>query len=169
MPPQPDGVWEHPYLGNLWKESKGEDKHRRAIYTYLKRTSPYPSFISFDASSREICLVRRLPSNTPLQALVTMNDPVYTEAAFHLAKSNKTESIESSIKKMYKSAVYKEIEPKILNNLVSLYRIAQQEFEKDNLKLDNFFDLGNKIDIKLASLAIVANAIMNLDEFLTHG
>ena len=169
MPPQPDGVWEHPYLGNLWKESKGEDKHRRAIYTYLKRTSPYPSFISFDASSREICLVRRLPSNTPLQALVTMNDPVYTEAAFHLAKSNKAESIESSIKKMYKSAVYKEIEPKILNNLISLYRIAQQEFEEDNLKLDNFFDLGNKIDIKLASLAIVANAIMNLDEFLTHG
>ena len=169
MPPQPDGVWEHPYLGNLWKESEGEDKHRRAIYTYLKRTSPYPSFISFDASSREICLVRRLPSNTPLQALVTMNDPVYTEAAFHLAKSNKAESIESSIKKMYKSAVYKEIEPKILDNLVNLYAIAKDEFEEDNLKLDNFFGLGNKIDIKLASLAIVANAIMNLDEFLTHG
>ena len=169
MPPQPDGVWEHPYLGNLWKESEGEDKHRRAIYTYLKRTSPYPSFISFDASSREICLVRRLPSNTPLQALVTMNDPVYTEAAFHLAKSNKAESIESSIKKMYKSAVYKEIEPKILDNLVNLYAIAKDEFEEDNLKLDNFFGLGNKIDIKLASLAVVANAIMNLDEFLTHG
>ena len=169
MPPQPDGVWEHPYLGNLWKESEGEDKHRRAIYTYLKRTSPYPSFISFDASSREICLVRRLPSNTPLQALVTMNDPVYTEAAFHLAKSNKAESIESSIKKMYKSAVYKEIEPKILDNLVNLYAIAKDEFEKDDLKLDNFFGLGNKIDKKLASLAIVANAIMNLDEFLTHG
>ena len=148
MPPQPDGVWEHPYLGNLWKESEGEDKHRRAIYTYLKRTSPYPSFISFDASSREICLVRRLPSNTPLQALVTMNDPVYTEAAFHLAKSNKAESIESSIKKMYKSAVYKEIEPKILDNLVNLYAIAKDEFEEDNLKLDNFFGLGNKIDIK---------------------
>ena len=99
-----------------------------------------------------------------------MNDPVYTEAAFHLAKSSKAESIQSSIKKMYKSAVYKEIEPKIfLNNLISLYRIAQREFEEDNLKLDNFFDLGNKIDIKLASLAIVANAIMNLDEFLTHG
>ena len=169
MPPQPDGVWEHPYLGNLWKESEGEDKHRRAIYTYLKRTSPYPSFISFDASSREICLVRRLPSNTPLQALVTMNDPVYTEAAFHLAKSNRAESIESSIKKMYKSAVYKEIEPKILDNLVNLYAIAKDEFEKDDLKLDNFFGLGNKIDKKLASLAIVANAIMNLDEFLTHG
>ena len=98
---------------------------------------------------------RRIPSNTPLQALVTMNDPVYTEAAFHLAKSSNAESIQSSIK-MYKSAVYKEIEPKILNNLKSLYRIAQQEFEEDNLKLDNFFDLGNKIDIKLASLAIVA-------------
>ncbi|MEC7414945.1 MAG: hypothetical protein VYD48_00990, partial [Bacteroidota bacterium] len=82
---------------------------------------------------------------------------------------NKAESIESSIKKMYKSAVYKEIEPKILDNLVNLYAIAKDEFEEDNLKLDNFFGLGNKIDIKLASLAVVANAIMNLDEFLTHG
>ena len=169
MPPQPDGIWEHPYLGDLWKESKGEDKYRRAIYTYLKRTSPYPSFISFDGSSREICLVRRMPSNTPLQALVTMNDPVYIEAAFNLAKLNEEESINSSIKKMYKSAIYKEIEPKILSNLLSLYNKANDEFLKDNLKLKDFFNLGNKINLKLASLSIVANAIMNLDEFLTHG
>ena len=169
MPPQPDGIWEHPYLGDLWKESKGEDKHRRAIYTYLKRTSPYPSFISFDASSREICLVRRMPSNTPLQALVTMNDPVYIEAAFNLAKFSKEESIDSSIKKMYKTALYKEIDHKTLSNLLSLYEKANNEFLKDNLKLKDFFNLGHKIDIKLASLSIVANAIMNLDEFLTHG
>ena len=169
MPPQPDGIWEHPYLGDLWKESKGEDKHRRAIYTYLKRTSPYPSFISFDASSREICLVRRMPSNTPLQALVTMNDPVYIEAAFNLAKFSKEVSIDSSIKKMYKTALYKEIDHKTLSNLLSLYEKANNEFLKDNLKLKDFFNLGHKIDIKLASLSIVANAIMNLDEFLTHG
>ena len=169
MPPQPEGIWEHPYLGNLWKESKGEDKHRRAIYTYLKRTSPYPSFISFDASSREICLVRRLPSNTPLQALVTMNDPVYLEAAINLAKINEVESIESSIKKMYESAIYKEINEVILDELAELYKKAFDDFKKDELILENFFGLGEKPDIKLASLSIVANAIMNLDEFLTHG
>lgn len=169
MPPQPEGIWEHPYLGNLWKESKGEDKHRRAIYTYLKRTSPYPSFISFDASSREICLVRRLPSNTPLQALVTMNDPVYLEAAINLAKVNEVESVESSIKKMYESAIYKEINELILDELAELYKKAFDDFKKDELILENFFGLGEKPDIKLASLSIVANAIMNLDEFLTHG
>ena len=169
MPPQPDGIWEHPYLGNLWKESKGEDKYRRAVYTYLKRTSPYPSFISFDASSREICLVRRLPSNTPLQALVTMNDPVYLEAALNLAKINEDDTIESSIRKMYKSAVYKEIDRIILNELVILYEKAHNEFKKDKSKLNDFFDLEEKLNIKLASLSIVANAIMNLDEFLTHG
>tara|TARA_A100001011_G_scaffold64900_1_gene65645 strand:+ start:14089 stop:16830 length:2742 start_codon:yes stop_codon:yes gene_type:complete len=169
MPPQPEGIWEHPYLGNLWKESKGEDKHRRAIYTYLKRTSPYPSFISFDASSREICLVRRLPSNTPLQALVTMNDPVYLEAAINLAKVNQVESVESSIKKMYESAIYKEINELTLEELAKLYKKAFDDFKKDELMLENFFGLGEKPDIKLASLSIVANAIMNLDEFLTHG
>jgi hypothetical protein len=135
----------------------------------LKRTSPYPSFISFDASSREICLVRRLPSNTPLQALVTMNDPVYLEAAINLAKINEVESIESSIKKMYESAIYKEINEVILDELAELYKKAFDDFKKDELILENFFGLGEKPDIKLASLSIVANAIMNLDEFLTHG
>ena len=102
MPPQPEGIWEHPYLGNLWKESKNEDKYRRGIYTYLKRTSPYPSLMTFDAGSREVCLVRRSPSNTPLQALVTMNDPVYLEAAFNLAYLNKDKSVENGINRVLK-------------------------------------------------------------------
>ena len=169
MPPPPDGIWDHAYLGNLWKESKGEDKHRRGIYTYLKRTSPYPSFISFDAGSREICLVRRLPSNTPLQALVTLNDPVYLEAAIHLAKDHLDSTVEGSIKKMYTAATYRTIDDAILSELVALYQKAIEELKDNNSTLNDFFELGEKLDPYAASLSIVANAIMNLDEFLTHG
>ena len=169
MPPQPEGIWEHAYLGNLWKESKGEDRYRRGIYTYLKRTSPYPSLISFDAGSREVCLVRRFPSNTPLQALVTLNDPVFLEAAFNLAMIYHEESTQEAIKKMYQKAVYQEIEPEVLSLLESLFQDALVEFGTTPEKLDAFFGQENTVDKQLAALAIVANAIMNLDEFLTHG
>ena len=169
MPPQPEGIWEHAYLGNLWKESKGEDRYRRAIYTYLKRTSPYPSLVSFDAGSREVCLVRRSPSNTPLQALVTLNDPVFLEAALGLASLTIEEPVDDAIKKMYYKAVYEEIDDEVLELLKTLYIDAFQDFDQAPEKLQNFFNQETVFDIKLAALAVVANAIMNLDEFLTHG
>ena len=169
MPPQPEGIWEHAYLGNLWKESQGEDRYRRAIYTYLKRTSPYPSLISFDAGSREVCLVRRSPSNTPLQALVTLNDPVFLEAAFNLAALNIELSKREAIKSMYELAVYREIDNEILNLLERLYDEAYHEFTQSPEKLNKFFDQETKVNQKQAALAVVGNAIMNLDEFLTHG
>jgi hypothetical protein len=169
MPPQPEGIWEHAYLGNLWKESKGEDRYRRAIYTYLKRTSPYPSLISFDAGSREVCLVRRTPSNTPLQALVTLNDPVFLEAALSLASLYAHLPVHEAIKKMYRKAVYKEIDGEVLELLETLYSNAFQDFDQVPEKLQNFFNQKTSVDRKIASLAIIANTIMNLDEFLTHG
>jgi hypothetical protein len=169
MPPQPDGIWEHAYLGNLWKESKGEDRYRRAIYTYLKRTSPYPSLISFDAGSREVCLVRRSPSNTPLQALVTLNDPVFLEAALNLANLNSDLPKRQAIKKMYKTAVYQEIDDQILDLLERLFDEAYEDFDQTPEKLQDFFNQESEVDQKLAALAVVGNAIMNLDEFLTHG
>ena len=85
MPVQPAGIWQSPYDGETWKQSTGEDAHRRALYTYWKRTAPYPSMVTFDSPSREFCQLRRLRTNTPLQALVTLNDPVYVEAAQNLA------------------------------------------------------------------------------------
>ena len=69
-----------------WKDSVGEDRYRRAIYTRWRRSAPYPSMTTFDISNREVCELRRLRTNTPLQALVTLNDPVYVEAAQALAR-----------------------------------------------------------------------------------
>jgi hypothetical protein len=85
MPPQPAGVWNSVYNDSKWVDAKGADRYRRAIYTYIKRTSGYPSFLTFDASDHDVSLARRIPTNTPLQALVTLNDPVYQEASEALA------------------------------------------------------------------------------------
>ena len=85
MPPQPAGVWNSVYNDSKWIDAKGPDRYRRAIYTYIKRTAGYPSFLTFDASDHDTSLARRIPTNTPLQALVTLNDPAYVEASRALA------------------------------------------------------------------------------------
>jgi hypothetical protein len=86
MPPQPEGVWNSVYNDSKWVDATGPDRFRRAIYTFIKRTSGYPSFLTFDASDHDVSLARRVPTNTPLQALVTLNDPVYEEASEALAQ-----------------------------------------------------------------------------------
>ena len=89
FPPQPSGLWRAAFNGRdrAWTdEHAGEDRYRRGLYTFWRRTIPYPSMTTFDAPSREICSVRRIRTNTPLQAFVTLNDPVYVEAAQALAR-----------------------------------------------------------------------------------
>ena len=85
FPLQPDGIWNMPYNADKWTTSAGEDRYRRSLYTFWRRTSPYPSFMTFDATSREFCTVRRVRTNTPLQALTLLNDPASFEAAGALA------------------------------------------------------------------------------------
>ncbi len=87
-PPIPDGIW-NPFQGDdKWNTSKTDDpnRYRRSLYTYTKRSIPYPMFAAFDAPSREFCTPRRLRSNTPLQALMTLNDPTFVECSQALAE-----------------------------------------------------------------------------------
>ena len=88
FPPQPEGLWQAAFNGadRKWNTSRGEDRYRRGLYTFLRRTSPYPSMTTFDAPTRETCTSRRFRTNTPLQAFVTLNDPAYVEAAQALAR-----------------------------------------------------------------------------------
>ncbi|MGA3323622.1 MAG: PSD1 and planctomycete cytochrome C domain-containing protein [Terriglobia bacterium] len=86
FPYQPEGVWDRPYNSDKWEESKGEDGYRRSLYTFIRRTSPYPSWTTFDAPTREFCTVRRVRTNTPLQALTTLNDPAFFAAAQALGR-----------------------------------------------------------------------------------
>ncbi|HMH64735.1 MAG TPA: DUF1553 domain-containing protein, partial [Rhizomicrobium sp.] len=86
MPEQPDGVWNvEANNPERWKNDTGADRYRRSIYTFIKRTATYPSFVTFDAADRQLSTPRRIPTNTPLQALVTLNDPVYHQAAMAVA------------------------------------------------------------------------------------
>ncbi|NNE75980.1 MAG: DUF1553 domain-containing protein [Pricia sp.] len=168
MPPQPEGVWQTVYNGAKWEESKGEDRYRRGVYTYLKRTSPYPSFLTFDAGSREVCTIRRTVTNTPLQALVTLNDPVYLEASYQLAKNTQVEdNVDQSIKSAYKRAMLAEIEPETLEALKDLYNNSLTEFTENKKASELFLQFEDKPTPELGALTLVANAIMNLDEFLT--
>ncbi len=86
FPYQPEGVWDIPYSDEKWIQSTGNDRYRRAIYTFLRRSAPYPSLVTYDAPSREFCTIRRVRTNTPLQALTSLNDPYFFEAARTMAK-----------------------------------------------------------------------------------
>ncbi|QEH39701.1 DUF1553 domain-containing protein [Chitinophaga sp. XS-30] len=171
MPYQPDGIWESVWSGEYWKTSEGGDQYRRALYTFLKRTSPYPSTITFDGSSREVCLQRRIRTNTPLQALVTLNDPVYVEAARHLAMNmHKTGGTDKTacIRAGYKAAMYRAVTPAKLEALEKLYGQALEKFRKDPQAAATFLQQQQQTGTEhLAALTVVANAIMNLDEFLS--
>jgi hypothetical protein len=166
-PHQPEGIWQTVYNGESWAESEGEDKYRRGIYTFLKRTSPYPSFITFDAASREVCLSKRLVTNTPLQALVTLNDPVYLEAAKNLGKKaweSSGGSPEKSISSTYEKLIFSPISEGKKKTFLGLFASAKSEFTNDPKALEEFYP-GAKPEE--AAMAVVANAMMNLDEFLT--
>jgi hypothetical protein len=137
------------------------------IYTFLKRTSPYPSFITFDAASREVCLSKRLVTNTPLQALVTLNDPVYIEAAKYLGKNAWAKGAgnpEKAISAAYEKLILSPISEGKKKTLLALFTTSKTEFSKDPSALEEFYP-GAKPEE--AAMAVVANALMNLDEFLT--
>ncbi|WP_163381278.1 PSD1 and planctomycete cytochrome C domain-containing protein [Cyclobacterium sp. SYSU L10401] len=168
MPPQPDNVWQTVYNGESWKTSEGEDRYRRSVYTYLKRTSPYPSFITFDAVSREVCTIDRTLTNTPLQALVTMNDPVYQEAAFHLALQMKKIPEDKPIAWAYKKLLLQPISPTKQQQLEQLYQYALDDFIREPEAMADWLQFADEENQtpELAALAVVANALMNLDEYL---
>src|SRR5207248_2770237 len=89
FPPQPPGIWENSFsfydTKERWVDDTGPNRYRRGLYTYWRRTAPFPMALTFDTNSRDVCSVRRLRTNTPLQALDTLNDPLFVEAAGGLA------------------------------------------------------------------------------------
>ncbi|HEX6926756.1 MAG TPA: DUF1553 domain-containing protein [Longimicrobiaceae bacterium] len=139
MPPQPPGLWSSPYNDRQWVTSPGEDRYRRAVYTYWKRTAPYPSLMAFDAPSREVCVSLRIQTNTPLQALVTLNDPVYVEAAQALARRMSAEggSLEEQIRRGYRLALLRDPDAASLSELVDAYHDAAEAYRADRELLDS--------------------------------
>ncbi len=155
-PPQPDGLWEK--VGGQkydYQVSVGEDRYRRGLYVVLKRGSPYPSFVNFDASARLACTVKRSRSNTPLQALTLLNDPVYVEAAQAFARRIVAEQpdapLDARLRHAFRLAVArppKDLELQTLRRLFAAQRAATNE---------------------TAAWQAVAVALLNLDETITKG
>jgi len=158
FPPQPEGVWNSVYSGAKWEESKGEDRYRRGLYTYTKRTSGFPGFLTFDAPSRDVCSARRILSNTPLQALVTMNDPAHVEAAAALAERmrQRSSALDEQLAFAYLLATQRHASDSVVSELASLY---------EDLKKDEQGDV-NSLGPDPA-LTLTANTILNLDAALS--
>lgn len=173
MPVQPQGIWLSPYNDRSWVTSDGEDQHRRSLYTFWKRTAPYPSMLSFDAVSREVCAPRRIRTNTPLQALVTMNDPVYLEAGRNFAylmkqKVSNKKDVDQMIKEGYQLAMGKPIPAAKLTILTQLYNKAYSTYKQDSLKTCELVGRADENNNpETAALIIVASALFNLDELVT--
>jgi mono/diheme cytochrome c family protein len=172
MPYQPEGIWRSPYDGLTWNMSKGENKYRRALYTYWKRTAPYPSMMSFDGVAREVCTARRIRTNTPLQALVGLNDEAYLDMARQFAlklAASGTTTPQQQVTIAYEMATGHAIEAPALASLMKLYTLAIQKF---NANKEGACEMAgghsNKEDTAAtAALVVVINTILNLDEVIT--
>lgn len=163
MPPQPEGLWNNPYDGRRWVASEGEDRYRRGLYTYWRRTVPYPSMATFDSPSREFCVSRRVRTNTPLQALVSLNDPAFLEAAQALA--GRMHQADKPIDEGYKRALGTAPSVETRAALQSLYDEALAHYTSAPGNSETL--LGTSQPADLAALAVVANAVLNLDQFVT--
>ena len=176
MPYQPPGTWagsfaQHDTPNLKWVEASGRERFRRGLYTYWRRSAPYPASLGFDATRREVCVVERSRSNTPLQALVTLNDPVYREAALGLAARM---AKGGGIAYGFRLCTARDPQPRELEELTALHTgakasfagrpgAAQQAVECAHVRSE---DIDPAV---LAPLFVVANVLLNLDEVLTRG
>jgi hypothetical protein len=174
-PPQPNMGLKAAFGSGIdWKTSKGEDRYRRGIYTTWRRSNPYPSMATFDAPNREVCTVRRDRTNTPLQALVTLNDPVYVEAAQSLARTMKTRgnSPAEQLEKGFEICLSRNPSKDELDRLVALYEEVRSDYSKDlelarKMATDPIGPAPKDSNLAdLAALTVAGNIMLNLDEMM---
>ncbi len=157
-----------------WQTSTGGDQHRRALYTEWRRTSPYPSMSTFDAPSREVCTIRRDRSNTPLQALVLLNDPVYVEAAQALARrlTATASSPDQVIRDGFRRVLSRLPSDTELKRLLDLREELLADYRADSKKATAMATIPigplppGADPAELAAWTAVAGIIFNLDETL---
>lgn len=174
MPPQPPGLWRSTYNSEQWINAEGEDRYRRSLYTYLKRTTPFPALTTFDSGSGEFCLIRRIRTNTPLQALVLLNDQTALEAAGALAVRMQQQPAEQRLQWGMRQALIRPIAAAEAEPLQRLEEDLREEFGADSesaaaLLSSARVEVGESISSsEMAALIVVAGAILNQDEFLTR-
>jgi hypothetical protein len=163
---------------NDWEVSKGEDGHRRSLYTEVRRNSPYASFTTFDAGNREVCMIRRSRTNTPLQAFVTLNDPVFLETHQAMARrivlkdGKDRKDFKERLTLMFRLCLAREPTVTELTALTELYADSLATYQKDaaaamKMATEPLGPVEAGADVvELAAWTAVANVVMNLDEFL---
>jgi Protein of unknown function (DUF1549)/Protein of unknown function (DUF1553)/Planctomycete cytochrome C len=169
MPPQPEGVWNSVYNESKWVDAKGPNRYRRAIYTYIKRTSGYPSFLIFDASDHDVSLARRIPTNTPLQALVTLDDPVYQETSEALAKRmmKAADALDGRLRYGARLVLSRDPTDFELSTLRELFEKALTAPAESGAAKGAVSAKG-KSGKELAAMTAVASVLFNLDAALTR-
>jgi hypothetical protein len=182
-PYQPEGVWEAVAMPesntHFYKNDSGDSLHRRSLYTFWKRAAPPASLEIFNAPSREVCTVRRERTNTPLQALATLNDPQFVEAAKALAQltlkgtagldpADRSSRVDFMVKRLLarplrpeESKVVKDSLAKLIDAYASHPDDATKLLAVGELKVDPNWDVST-----LAAWTMLANELMNLDEVL---
>jgi hypothetical protein len=171
MPPQPPGVWENSFgfydLPDFrWKESTGADRYRRGLYTFLRRTALYPTFAMFDAPSRDVCSVKRPRTNTPLQALATLNDPVFVEAARALAQRALSEvsgDTHAKVQFLFRVCTSRAPRASEVDRLVALYMKTLERCQTSSQ------GQSTESTSEQRAWTVIANVVLNLDEVLTKG
>ena len=192
-PPSPLKNVVNAFTGGMkWQESRDEDRYRRALYTFLKRSAPHPLFETFDMSSRDVCSMRRQRTNTPLQSFMTLNDITFIEAARALAEkmlsvhetntglnSSPESMAERSIRHGIETALYEPATDPQIEVLVNLYASSLKEYQQNpdsaaklvsqpNAKKSNVDKAETNRIAEHAAMTVVANSILNLDSFLNN-
>jgi hypothetical protein len=163
---------------NDWEVSKGEDGHRRSLYTEVRRNSPYASFTTFDAGNREVCMIRRSRTNTPLQAFVTLNDPVFLETHQAMARrivlkdGKDKKDMKDRLSLMFRLCLAREPMASEWTALTQLHSESLAMYRADaaaatKMATEPLGAVEAGADVaELAAWTAVANVVMNLDEFL---
>jgi hypothetical protein len=177
-PYQPEGVWEAVAMRGSntrdYRPDKGENLYRRSLYTFWKRSAPPASMDIFNAPSREVCTIRRDRTNTPLQALATLNDPQAIEAARHLAASVIATSSEPEVRidSMAKRVMARSLEPREMEIVNDSLQALSAHFQENPAAAADLIKVGESPSpaeiqsIELATYTMLANQLMNLDEVL---
>lgn len=181
-PYQPAGLWDDvavgaDYEGTVYRQDKGENLYRRSMYTFWKRTCPPPGLNTFDAPEREVCTARRSRTNTPLQALVLMNDPTYLEAARKLAERVMLLSPSDSerVTAAFRIAVSRSPNDAERKLALNLYHQSLTRFQRDAAAAQSLLTTGESprdatlSEPELAAWTRVMSVILNLDEAITKG
>jgi hypothetical protein len=176
FPPMPEGVLAMSYGNFKWKTSEGEDRYRRGLYTFWKRSNPYPSMAAFDAPSAEKSCTQRIRSNTPLQALTTLNDTTFHEAAQALAMRVVKEGGEDDRSRLgyaFRLCTSRPPQQRELEVLLQLLEHEKQTFEEDTahaltVALQDPAKLPKGVNLhKIAAWTMVSRVLLNLDETLS--